>query len=91
MNLHISTRTDTMLCGVPDVSGTLRRYLTAPIKQLYAEYQACERCEELEPLALLAATDLGDGAVELCRAGCGRPGTHHASYDCMWTCEECIT
>ena len=87
--LHISNRTETMLCGEPCIPGAYRRYLFAD-RDAFIAYGDCEACLEREPMAELAATDLEGGKVPLCTA-CGvRAGTHHASYDGRWTCERCI-
>ena len=91
--MHISTRTDLMLCGTEDVSGVLRRYLTCTrYDNAHVTFgvQLCRVCVELEPLALLHHADLVNDPDKLCKRGCGKPGTHFASYDMMWTCEQCI-
>lgn len=88
--LHISNRTHYMLCGVADVSGVLRRYLSAHEADRDNGYDPCTQCAEREPLLLLALLDLGNGINRECWQKCGRAGTHSASYDGRWTCEDCI-
>jgi hypothetical protein len=84
--LHISTRTDKMLCGVPDVSGVWRRYLSDERENRDPIAVPCQKCAEREPLAFLKL--VLDNPP--CWWECGRPGTHVASYDGRWTCEQCV-